>query len=365
MDKSDLKEIRKVVKSKDTVVDWIYGVYVNADNVPVWENAEKLIGMEEAEQFRYQTLFSKALSTHLGRDSFPIQIEAQNAELLSLRETKGQSVSEFAGFRDSLLAGYAHTDPYYATLTKIVYDVPAKSKDGRKLEDGDLVYQALLFAISPAKLTQPTLGFDEDRVTELDRRWQIGNPVSSFLYPAFDGRLENRNEVLVHSAAPDEEDFINGLFHLEGSHVPVGVKAQKEVFSELLGQMDCTVEKAAAITENIVEKATEEDASPVLEKETLRKIVSAAGLGTEDFDEMYDDTVGDTPIAMDVIAEPYVTVRTDAALVRLPADKAQLVETRRIDGRDYILIPADGTVTVNGVAVSAAEIARENRAAEE
>ncbi len=341
MDKSDLKEIRKVVKSKDTVVDWIYGVYVNADNVPVWENVEKLIGMEEAEQFRYQTLFSKALSTRLGRDSFPIQMESQNEELLALRKMKGLSVSEFTGFRDSLLAGYAHTDPYYATLTKIVYDVPTKSKDGRKLEDGDLVYQALLFAISPAKLTQPALGFDEDRVTELDRRWQIGNPVSSFLYPAFDGRLENRNEVLVHSAAPDEEDFING-------------------FSELLGQMDCTVETAAAITENIVEKAAEEDASPVLEKETLRRIVSAAGLGTEDFDEMYDDTVGDTPIAMDVIAEPYVTVRTDAALVKLPVDKAQLVETRRIDGRDYILIPADGTVTVNGVAVSAADIAREN-----
>ena len=142
--------------------------------------------------------------------------------------------------------------------------------------------------------------------------------------------------------------------------ISVGVKAQKEVFSELLGQMDCTVETAAAITENIVEKAAEEDASPVLEKETLRRIVSAAGLGTEDFDEMYDDTVGDTPIAMDVIAEPYVTVRTDAALVKLPVDKAQLVETRRIDGRDYILIPADGTVTVNGVAVSAADIAREN-----
>ena len=211
MDKSDLKEIRKVVKSKDTVVDWIYGVYVNADNVPVWENVEKLIGMEEAEQFRYQTLFSKALSTRLGRDSFPIQMESQNEELLALRKMKGLSVSEFTGFRDSLLAGYAHTDPYYATLTKIVYDVPTKSKDGRKLEDGDLVYQALLFAISPAKLTQPALGFDEDRVTELDRRWQIGNPVSSFLYPAFDGRLENRNEVLVHSAAPDEEDFINGL----------------------------------------------------------------------------------------------------------------------------------------------------------
>jgi hypothetical protein len=46
-------------------------------------------------------------------------------------------------------------------------------------------------------------------------------------------------------------------------------------------------------------------------------------------------------------------VKTDSVVLKVPSDKAQLIETRKINGRDYILIPADGTVTVNGAAVTA------------
>ena len=73
----------------------------------------------------------------------------------------------------------------------------------------------------------------------------------------------------------------------------------------------------------------------------------------EDFDEIYDETIGDTQIALDAVAESCITVKTDAMTLKVPIDKAQLIRTRIIDGREYILIPADGTVTVNGTAVSA------------
>lgn len=198
------------------------------------------------------------------------------------------------------------------------------------------------------------LGFDEDHVAELNRRWQIGNPASGFLYPAFDDRREDRSEVLIHSKAPDLEDFINQLFHVQHEDVPAGVKEQKALFSQLLGSMDVTLEECSAISENILQKASEEDAGICLEKNTARKIVEAAGADTAEFDELYDETIGTTPLAYAAIADPYVTVRTDTATIRLPSDKAQLIETRTIDGRDYILIPADGAVTVNGTAVSAA-----------
>ena len=351
MERSDLLEIRKVVKSKESCVSWVYSLYVDADNQPCYENVQRLAEMEDAERFRHLGIFAKVLSTRLGRDAFPVRLEAQKDSLLELRSSSG-GISEFEEFRDQLLAGYSHTDPYYATLVRVIYDVPLKSKDGRRLEDGDAVYEALIFSLCPAKLSKPVLGFDEDHVVELNRRWQIGNPVSGFLYPAFSDRAEDRNLLLLHSTRPEEESFINNFFQVDADAQPVGVKMQKDLFSSLIGQMDVNLESAAAITETLLEKSAEEDVT-TLGREDVRSIVEAAGVDTAEFDEIYSDTVGETPILAAAVAESSVAVKTDSAVIKVPSEQAQLIETRRIDGRDYILIPADGTVTVNGVAVSA------------
>lgn len=353
MEKTDLKELRKVIKAKDHIVDWVYCLYVDSENTPVYETVGKLADMEEGDRFRHLNLFTKVLSTRLGQDSFAVSVKEQNEALLELRESDGKDIAEFEEFREALLNGYAHTDPYYATLARIAYDVPKKASDGTKLEDGDLVYQALILTISTATLSKPVLGLDVDHVAELKRRWQIGNPGSGFLYPAYSERMEDRWQVLVHSANPDMEDFINRMFGVEEDTAPVGIKAQKNIFSSLLGQMDVGLSEAAAISENIVAKAAEGE-EPQLEKETLQKIVQSAGISRDDFDEIYEETVGETPVSYAAIADPYVTVRTDSAVIKVPAEQSSLIRTRVIDGREYILIPADGAVTVNGIAVSAA-----------
>ena len=355
MDKQDLKELRKVIKAKDTVIDWVWSLYVDSENQPVFEDVCKLADLEEAEMFRHMGLFGKTLGTRIGVESFPVGLELQQEELLDLRQSSGADLEDFAAFRDALLDGYVHTDPFYATLARIAYDVPSKSKDGRRLEDGDLVYEALLFMVCPAKLSKPALGLAEDRVAELSRRWMIANPSCGFLYPSFSDRLEDRNEVLIHSKMPETEDFIRRLFQVETPDAAVGAKAQKGLFSELLGQMDVTLPVAAAISENVLEKSAEEDVPLLLEKEDMRKIAASAGADLSAFDEIYDECIGEIPIALPAVADAYVTVKTDTVTLKVPAKSAQLIETRNIDGRDYILIPADGTVTVNGAAVVAGD----------
>ncbi len=352
MERSDLRELRKVIKSKETVIDWIYSIYVDSDNQLCYEDITRLIDMEDAEKFRHLNLFARVLSTRVGMDSFPVRLQAQQDFLLGLRSEDGRDLSVFETFRDHMLESYAHTDPYYATLVRVVYDVPSKAKDGRRLEDGELVYEALLLAICPAKLSKPVLGYDVDHVGELDRRWQIGNPACGFLYPAFDNRGEDRNEVLLYSANPDAEEYMNGLFGVPEAEAPVGVKAQREIFTSLIGQLDVGLTQAASISENILEKAAEQE-EVQLAKEEIRKIAESAGVDTDAFDEIYEETVGDTPIAIAAVADTSVIVKTDTVMIKVPSDKAQLIETRTIDGRDYILIPADGTVTVNGAAVCA------------
>ena len=352
MEKSDLKEIRKALKARESCISWVYGLYVDPDNLPVWENVMRLADMEEAERFRHISLFARTLSPGVGKDTFPAMLDEEQSSLLSLRSAKGVDIAEFEEFRDTLLSGFSHTDPYYAALARVIYDVPTKSGDGRRLEDGDVVYEALLFSICPATLSKPMLGFDSDRVTELNRRWQIGNPVTGFLYPAFSDRAEDRHEVLIQSKTPENEEYVRGFFRISETDQPIGMKTQKDIFASLLDRMDVSLQHAAAISENVAEKAAEEDVT-VLEKEDIRKIAEAAGVDSGDFDEIYDDTVGDVRLAASAVADSYVTVKTDSVVLKVPSDKAQLIETRKINGRDYILIPADGTVTVNGAAVTA------------
>ena len=350
MEQTDIRELRKVIKAKDSVIDWVYGVYVDAENNVCYEDLMRLSDMEEAEKFRHLNIFAKILSPRIGMETFPVRLNGQQEDLLGLRSSAGKSIDTFEAFRDQLTSSYEHTDPYYAVLVRVVYDVPTKAADRRTLEDGDLVYEALLMGICPAKLSKPALGFDVDHVAELGRRWQIGNPSCGFLYPSFADRGEDRNEVMIRSASPDTETYLNSLFGVEEHKAPVGVQTQRDLFSTMLAQLDVDLAEAAAISENILEKAAEPE-SMSLDRNDVKKIAEAAGVNTDSFDEIYEDVVGETPIAIAAVADSSVTVKTDTVTIRLPADHAQLIEARRIDGRDYILIPADGTVTVNGTAV--------------
>lgn len=362
MEKTDVKEIRKAVKAKENCIDWIYGVYVNTENEVVWEHVDSLRNQDEAEQFRHTAMFAKVLSPHFGRDSFPMKLETQQDMLLSLR-TEKKELPDFRDFRDLLLSAYPHTDPYYAVLARVIYDIPVKTKDKRSLDDSEYVYEAVLCCICPSKLSVPALGLKDDRVAELERRWTIGNPKCGFLYPAFDERNEDRNEVLLYTAEPDAEAFLQALFQPADGIQPVGPKMQKELFQAFLSRLSIGVEDAAAIAEGIAEHAARDDTAEELSRQDVVAIAESAGvrLDEDTMDEAYEDTIGTTPILTDALIDKNVTVRTDSAQIRLPAARSQIVETRTIDGRDYILIPADGTIEVNGVSVSAKKILSENK----
>ena len=131
MEQTDIRELRKVIKAKDSVIDWVYGVYVD--------------------KFRHLNIFAKILSPRIGMETFPVRLNGQQEDLLGLRSSDGKSIDTFEAFRDQLTSSYEHTDPYYAVLVRVVYDVPTKAADRRTLEDGDLVYEALLMEALQAR----------------------------------------------------------------------------------------------------------------------------------------------------------------------------------------------------------------------
>ncbi|MEG2703196.1 MAG: DUF4317 family protein, partial [Clostridia bacterium] len=55
--------------------------------------------------------------------------------------------------------------------------------------------------------------------------------------------------------------------------------------------------------------------------------------------------------AVNVVAPKQFTVNTPSVSIRVDPEHSNLIETRIIDGRCYILVLADGDVEVNGVSV--------------
>lgn len=349
MRKQDVKELRKIIKRDDSaIIDWIYSLYVSPENEIRYEALERLGNMEDSERFRHVKIINNVLSTALGRRTFPVPLSFQQEELLLLRKNVSDK-EHFEKLRDLLLDKYIHTDPYYAIAVHIVYDIPKKFADGTRAEDGSEVYDALLFAVCPAKLTKSALGFENERVSELKPRWVIGNPGFGFLYPSFSERSEDRNEAAFYSATPEEEAFLNDLF--EVAVPPISEKAQKERFTQLIGDLHLNVEEAAGMAADLMEKAEENDAA-ALGKVDLWRMVSESGISDEEFEEAYRE-VGNQPIPVAAVASSKTVIKTDSGTITVKSALAPLIETREIDGTTYIMIPADGTVTVNGVPVAA------------
>lgn len=345
MDKNNLAEIRKVLRKNDPPIDWIYGFYVSPDNELCWQSFRKFLSFDEDEMFRHKDNIKKAVAGSLGRELFSVPLSSQSEKLFALRHMEEEDTELLEEFTGHVIGSYQHTDPYYAMLARVTYDVPAMSSDRRKLEDGDVVYQALLFAICPAQLSKAALGYnDGEGVTELTRRWTIGVPSEGFLYPSFNDRIGDMNEVLYRSRKEITSGLFNEFFDAE---LPVTASMQKDAFNTLMDSLNVKMESAAAIQEDLAQLEAEN--LTVLEKNDALKLAERIGADTDNFDEVYDDIIGDIPLTIPALRENSVVVSTDSATIKIPFDKASFIKTRVIDGVTYIVIPVDGAVIVNGI----------------
>lgn len=348
MIKSDIKEIRKALKGKAPAIGWVYGMYVDASNEVQAIKEQSFASMPEEDMMRHVDIFQKAISMRMGRDSFSIPVKKEPEMLMGIRNSDGKEEA-LAPFCNVLLNGYMHDSPYYAVVAQVVYDVPVKASDGVVLEDSDNTYTALLCAICPASLSKPVLGPDNGNVSQLVRRWQIGNPEVAFLYPAFTDRTEDRYEFLLHSKTPEEESFVLSLFGTTDVDVPVGEGQQKEALCGLLEKMGAGVESVSGVAQSLKEESSH---ATSLDKLTLRRMFVDNGVNVKSFDDAYAEEVGEKELSLDAVALNSVTIRTDSATVTIPAERASILEAKEVDGRMFILVPADGVVTVNGTEIT-------------
>ena len=140
--------------------------------------------------------------------------------------------------------------------------------------------------------------------------------------------------------------------------------AQKETFQSILGEAlaeDCRFDVVQAVQEQLCDlieehKASHEEEPLVVSKGTVKSVLRSCGVAdshVEAFDAKYDSEFGgDTQLSpRNLVDTRQLEVRTPDVVIKVAPGRGDLVETRVIDGKKYILIRADEGVEVNGVGV--------------
>lgn len=374
MNQKELGELRRRFRPEKSAISRIYGCYVNGSTREAVSYLDESLGnMPQEEAEKYLSLLKKSLSGTLGRNLTDIVFSTQQVAdsdehrmLSALRESGLKDGEVRQAFYEKVMESLDLEDNnYLILLAHDAYDVPYRSRDGESQSDaGDEVFTCILCCICPVKEGKMELGYfpGENEFHNCAAGQVVSAPELGFLFPAFDGRRANIYNALFYSRNVNEihQEFVDAIFCTEP---PMSPAEQREAFqaslTDGLGE-ECSMAVAQAIHEQLREKLEQhkesKDPEPLeLTAQEIGGILRDCGVGEEKvtaFCETCGERFGGGVLnPANLIDSKKYEIRTAEALVSIDPECSYLVETRVIDGRTYLLIPAGADVEVNGFAV--------------
>ena len=254
---------------------------------------------------------------------------------------------------------------YLILLAHDSYDVPYKSRnDEMQADASDRVFSYIVCCICPVKDGKVELGYfsGENEFHSNMTKQIVATPELGFLFPAFDDRAGNIYNALFYSRKPDEihHEFIDAVFNTDA---PMSAAEQKEAFQTALSNAlgdSCSVEVVQAVYERLREQIEQhkerKDPEPLaLSVREIGEILHSSGVNDERiaaFQGQCEEQFGGSVVLNpeNIIDSRKFEIKTADATVAIDPERSYLVETRVIEGRKYILIPADEGAEVNGMA---------------
>ena len=361
MNEKEIAELRRRFKPDKNSITHIYGCYVGETRqiVSQFDQSVALLPQEETE--RLLGLLKKSLSGTQGKNLLDIVFSTMQVAdsdehrlLMKLRDTMLEDESVRAELYEKIIGSLQIEGNYLILLAYDSYDVPYRSKDDEEQEDaGSEVFRYILCAVCPVKPTKPALSYFvyENAFHTLEPDWIVSPPETGFLFPAFDDRSTNIYSALYYSRDIGDihQELVDTLFRVD----PLMPAAeQKENFRSILGETledDCKFEVVQAVRDQMCGLIDEH-------KGAMKSVLRGCGVAArhvDAFDRRYDETFGaDAALApRNVVDTNVVEVKTPDVTIKVNPQRADLVETRIIDGGKYILIRAEDGVEVNGVPV--------------
>ena len=239
----EVAELRRRYRQDRSNITKIHGCYVNVHGELVSAFTLSMGLLPEGEQEKYLELLKKGISGRMGKTlsdlSFSTAQVADSDEhrlLMRLRDS-GLEDEEAVQTLYEKIAGSLHlADNYLILLAADRYDVPFRSRDGFRQDEGsEQQFSYILCSICPVKETKPVLRYDsaEGKFHERGTDWVAAAPEVGFLFPAFDDRATNLYGALYYTKNTDNsyEEFVSAVFNLQP---PMPAGTQRETFREVL-----------------------------------------------------------------------------------------------------------------------------------
>ena len=324
MNKKEIAEIKKQFTPDRCSITRICGCYVDGEKNKKTELKEAFLSLSEEETFKYFDIFRKTLTGTIGKNlinmEFPLDQETEGGTqnfLMKLRKSKLTDDTLTEAFYDRIIENYDYGENYYIILIHAVYDIPGKSSDGAEMFDAsDEIYDHILCSICPVKLSKAGLHYNaetnniEDRI----RDWLVEMPDWGFLFPQFNDRSTDIHGLLYYTKNAENlrSTMMEEVF---GCTTPLSAGTQRDSFNALVEETlgdDCAYDTVLEIHEKLNDLIESQKDEP----------------------------------------EPVVEIKTPDVVIHVAPDRAELVETRIIDGRKCLVIPMESEIELNGIRVS-------------
>ena len=371
MNKKETSEIRKLFAKDSCRIDSLTACYVSIEKEKTFVINEALSSLSEEELQYHLSIFHKCLGGTLGKNlinmEFPLDAEfgeGQQKFLLNLRDSGLKEEEILEKFFDLIIANYPSSDKYYIVAIHGNYDVPGKGKDGAVLEDAsEIVYEYILCAICPVKLSKAALGYDSDanRIRERVRDWVVEAPEKAFLFPAFNDRGPDIHSMLYYTKKAEElfPEFVETVF---GTTSPLSPETQTETFNSLITETlgdEVSLEIVQRVQENIAEviEQNKEIPEPVeLTPYEMKELLGRSGVEDEkleNFEKTFKEVAGEkaTIIADNLPVVKQLKIKAPDIEIKVKPESASLISHKMVDGVLSIVIPVGEGVEVNGIAV--------------
>ena len=371
MNKKEISEIKKQFSQKNCAITRICGCYVDGEKAKKAEMKEAFLALPEEEMFKYFNIFKKALSGTVGKNllnmEFPMHEEESGGKqefLMRLRTSALKDDTLLEAFYDHIIESFYYVGNYLILLIHAAYDVPGKATDNMEMEDAsDEVYEHILCCICPVNLSKPGLSYDavDNCFRNRIQDWIVEMPALGFLFPAFNDRSSDIHSVLYYTQNAEELD--NGFMeYVLGCERPMSAGGQKETFQTLIEETlgtECEYEIVRNIHDKLNEMIEEKKDDPeplVLDKGEVKHLFALSGVEDEkleQFDSFYEMAAGENTklLASNVANTRKFEIKAPDIVIQVSPDRADLVETKIINGRKCLVIELNDSVEVNGISV--------------
>ena len=370
MNKKEIIEIKKQFTPSNCAITRIAGCYVDHEKNKKLQSKSAFLSLPEEDAFKYFDIFKKTLSGTVGKNvinmEFPIEQEMPGGTQEFLMKLKGSKLEDdelLEEFYDKIITAYDYAENYYIIVIHALYDIPGKSSDNIEMFDAsDEVYEYILCSICPVALSKAGLSYNAEGncIQGRIRDWVVDMPDKGFLFPAFNDRSTDIHNILYTKKTQDLQPEL--IEQLLGATQPLSADEQKETFQtiieETLGEEGDyeTVRNIHETLSDLIEEHKEEPEPLVLDKIDVRKVFEKSGVSEEkleNFEKNYEETAGEKAslLATNIVDTKKFNITTPDVVIKVNPDRADLIETRVIDGRQCLVIAVDDHIEVNGINV--------------